>query len=103
MAAVYVLHFDPPLKHAKHYVGFTEADDVATRLDEHLKGAGSRLVRAAVANGCAIHLAHVFVGADRHFERRVKKSTDVCRWCRMCGRNERPKPRVRQPEGGITK
>lgn len=95
MSAVYVLHFDPPLQHARHYVGWTDQEDVASRLEEHLKGTGSRLVRAAVAAGISVHLAHVFVGADRHFERRVKKSTDVSRWCRMCGRNERPRPKIK--------
>ncbi len=75
MSAVYVLHFDPPLQHARHYVGWTDHEDVASRLEEHLKG-------------------HVFVGADRRFERRIKNNKDVCRWCRICGRNERPRPRI---------
>lgn len=96
MSAVYVLHFDPPLQHARHYVGWTDHEDVASRLEEHLKGRGSRLVRAAVAAGTAVQLAHVFVGADRHFERRIKKNKDVCRWCRICARNERPKPRIKR-------
>lgn len=94
MSAVYVLHFDPPLQHARHYVGWTDHDDVATRLGEHLSGRGSRLVRAAVAAGVKVEIAHVFIGADRHFERKIKKSTDVCRWCRLCGRGERKPPRV---------
>lgn len=98
MSAVYVLHFDPPFKQAKHYVGFTDQEDVGDRIVEHLKGTGSRLVRAAVGAGVTIHIAHVFVGADRHFERRIKRSTDVCRWCRMCGRHERPKPRIKREQ-----
>ena len=98
MTAVYVMHFEPPFKHARHYVGFTEHDDVATRLDEHLKGAGSRLVRAVAKAGHAVHIAHVFIGADRHFERRIKNHKDVCQWCRLCGRKERAKPKVKKSE-----
>lgn len=96
MSAVYVLHFEPPLKHARHYVGFTDQADVAARLDDHLTGRGSPLVKAAVNAGSRVELAHVFVGADRAFERRIKKSTDVCRWCRLCGRKERKAPQVKQ-------
>lgn len=98
MSAVYVLHFDPPFRHAEHYIGFTEHPDVATRIHEHLKTkGGSPLVRAAVAAGCRIEIAHVFVGADRKFERRIKNRADVSRWCRLCGRNERRVPKL---EGG---
>lgn len=94
MSAVYVLHFDPPFKHARHYVGWTDQEDIAARLDDHVKCRGSRLVKAAAAAGVKVEIAHVIVGADRNFERKIKRSTDVCRWCRLCGRNERKVPRV---------
>ena len=69
---VYVLHFEPPYKHAKHY-----------------NGDGSPLVKAAKAKGREIILAHVFEGplADRNFERRLKRRKDVCQWCPICGRS----------------
>jgi len=42
---VYVLHFDPAYKHARHYVGWT-AGEVTERIAVHLQGRGSPLVRA---------------------------------------------------------
>jgi hypothetical protein len=40
---VYVLHFDPAYKHARHYIGWTEGDDVTARIAVHLQGRGSPL------------------------------------------------------------
>jgi len=94
MSAVYVLHFDPPFQHAAHYIGFTEHEDVATRLVEHLNGRGSPLVKAAVAVGSHVEIAHVFVNGTRTFERRIKNRADVGRWCRCCGKGARPVPRI---------
>lgn len=92
MSAVYVLHFDPPYLHAGHYIGFTEHEDVAQRLEEHLAGRGSPLIRAAVANGSRVEIAHVFVNGSRGFERRIKNMGSAARWCRLCGKRERPTP-----------
>jgi len=94
VSAVYVLHFTPPFKHARHYIGWTDQEDIAARLDEHVKGKGSRLVKAAVAAGTKIEIAHVLIGADRHFERRIKRRKDVCTWCRICGAKKRPVPKA---------
>lgn len=100
MAAVYVLHLHPPFKHARHYIGFTDGEDVAERLREHERGAGSAMLRAACRAGVQLEIAHVFVGGDRHFERRLKNRRDVCSWCRICGRSaedhevRRPTPRM---------
>ena len=40
---VYLLHFDQPYKHARHYVGWT-ARNVKRRLAEHEAGRGARLL-----------------------------------------------------------
>ena len=37
---VYVLHFDPAYRHARHYIGW--ARNVDARLAAHLAGSGSR-------------------------------------------------------------
>ena len=39
---VYLLHFDQPYKHARHYVGW--ASNVKRRLAEHEAGRGARLL-----------------------------------------------------------
>lgn len=75
MALIYILHIDPPLKHARHYVGFTEDEDVTRRVNQHLNQTGrrpSKLVRAALEAGCTVTLAGTLEG-DREFERRLKR------------------------------
>jgi hypothetical protein len=61
--AVYVLHFERPFhgangRHigARHYVGFAQDGDAQRRLQEHLSGQGSPLVKAVVAAGIGVHL-----------------------------------------------
>jgi hypothetical protein len=56
---VYVLHFEPAYKHARHYIGWT-ADDVTARLAVHLQGRGSPLIRAAVGAGVEIQIAATY-------------------------------------------
>lgn len=80
---VYVLHFDPAYRHARHYIGWT-AGDVQARLDTHLQGAGSPLIRAAVGAGVSIQLVATMPGS-RVLERRLKrwhKTTQFCPTCR---------------------
>jgi predicted GIY-YIG superfamily endonuclease len=80
---VYVLHFDPPYRHAGHYIGW--AQDADARISQHLAGTGSPLVRAAVLAGSHVELAATFAGS-RSLERRLKRwhntTTRVCPICR---------------------
>jgi len=79
---VYVLHFDPPYHHTGHYVGWT-AGDVDARLQTHLQGAGSPLIRAAVAAGVSIKLVATFPGS-RLLERRLKRWHKTGQFCPTC-------------------
>lgn len=86
MSALYLLHFDPPYEHARHYLGFT-ARDVDTRVLEHLDvscSRGSPLVRAAVLAGCEIRLARTWSRGTRTEERRLKRSGGLSRHCPLC-------------------
>jgi hypothetical protein len=80
---VYVLHIEPPLHHAKHYIGWTCDSDPWRRIAEHLSGQGSPLVAAAVAAGRSIDLV-LAVGGNRGLERRFhnRHGTRVCPRCR---------------------
>lgn len=98
---VYLLHFNKPLAHARHYIGFCESDDPRERVEKHMAGHGSPLVKAALAAGIRVTLAAVIVG-DRNFERRIKNRGSLCRWCPKCGRNERPVPTF-DPQAPLTK
>lgn len=82
----YLLHFDPPYRHAGHYIGWTE--DLEGRLRDHLSGRGSPLVRAAVEAGSLVVVARLWPDRDRRFERRLH-NTHGSRLCPRCRKEER--------------
>lgn len=96
---IYILHIDPPLKHARHYVGWTQDEDVARRVREHIEQKGrrpSRLIRAALLAGCKVTLAGTLEG-DREFERRLKRRGGASHYCPLCrpARNARAAEKMR--------
>lgn len=46
---IYLVHFDRPLHHARHYLGWSE--NVDSRIVRHEAGRGSRIMRAVVQAG----------------------------------------------------
>lgn len=80
---IYVLHFNRPFKHAKHYIGWTEK--LVDRLDAHEKGNGSKLMRAVKEAQIGFSVANVFVGT-RDDERKMKKQKNGPRFCQLCKR-----------------
>lgn len=80
---IYLLHFDPPYQHARHYLGFTDRD-VDARLEEHLTGRGSPLVRAAVLAGAEVTVTRTWEGGTRDQERRLKRRKNTPRLCPTC-------------------
>lgn len=79
----YLLHFEPRLKHAGHYLGVTDRD-VAGRVAYHLAGRGSPLVRAVVASGASVTIARTFPDMTRTEERRLKRQGGLSRHCPTC-------------------
>lgn len=82
----YLLHFDPPYKHARHYLGYVHGgvENIESRLEYHLAGHGSRLVRAAVAAGCEVRVVRTWHPFDRDTERLIKKRKCTPRLCPVC-------------------
>lgn len=80
---VYILHFDRPYHHARHYTGFAQYSVIA-RLEKHLKGQGSPLVKAAVEDGITVECVRVYPEADRSFERHLKRQKNIARQCPIC-------------------
>lgn len=78
---VYLLHFDQPVAHARHYLGW--AQDLDARLAAHRKAPGPALLRAATEAGVGWRLARVWPG-DRYRERQLKARghTRKCPICR---------------------
>jgi hypothetical protein len=79
---VYLLHFDTPFRHARHYIGFSI--DVDKRLEDQLRGNGARLVRHALAAGISITLAQEFPNTSIRFELKMKNRGGAAKWCPVC-------------------
>lgn len=94
--SVYLLHFDRPLKHAGHYVGW--ASHVQRRMGHHANGTGARLLQVLEEQGIGWTLARVWTGQTRKFERRVKKREwgPIAGLCPVCLKaNSQPQRRLR--------
>lgn len=79
---VYLLHFSPSYKHAKHYIGFSP--NIERRIKDHISGNGGRLPQVAALAGCTIMCVRMWPGKDRTFERRSKNRKDAPRLCPIC-------------------
>ena len=84
--SVYILHLDHPLHHAKHYTGFSKnGRTLQERIEHHRNGtAGCRFTEAIRERGIGFVLARVFKDADRTFERKLKRTKKVTRYCPIC-------------------
>lgn len=81
-AGVYLLHFDSPYVHARHYIGYS--DDIAARVECHRKGNGSKLMRAVAKAKIGFTIAKVWPGTDRAFERQLHDWHGAGRFCPIC-------------------
>ena len=80
---VYILHFSEPISgKAGHYTGF--AENVSARLAHHRNGTGARLTQVAAERGVTMTLARTFEGENRAFERRLKQTKNIRRYCPIC-------------------
>lgn len=85
---IYVLHFDTPLEHARHYTGSTT--NLRKRLQAHAKGTGARLTEVIKEKGITWRLASLFqckTNQHRSVERRIKKQNNGPRYCKICQKN----------------
>jgi predicted GIY-YIG superfamily endonuclease len=78
---IYMLHFDQPYRHAKHYVGWTE--DLLDRLDRHAAGHGARLIAVIWDAGIGFTLVRICEGT-RATERAIKHAGGAVRYCPAC-------------------
>lgn len=86
MGIVYLLHLNTPLAHAKHYTGWsTNKKTLAQRLAHHERGtANCNFTDALHEKGIGFTLAATIPGVDRNFERRLKETHNVTRYCPIC-------------------
>jgi predicted GIY-YIG superfamily endonuclease len=78
---VYLLHFERPYKHARHYLGATR--DLEARLSLHRCGRGARLMAVVTQAGIPWMLARTWEGdyAQEHALKRRKNSPQLCPQC----------------------
>lgn len=87
---IYILHFQQPRYHARHYTGSTT--DLLRRLDEHWTGKGSRLTQALYRDAQDWTLAALYSLKQpnpldlsiREIEQAVKASANAPRHCPIC-------------------
>jgi predicted GIY-YIG superfamily endonuclease len=86
---IYLVHFTQPYRHARHYTGWTT--DLDSRLAEHHKGRGARLLQVITQAGIDWTLARAWPGT-RERERQLKRQGGASRRCPIC-RAERQQTR----------
>ncbi len=79
---IYLIHFDRPLHHARHYLGYCADGTLEVRLIRHRAGRGARLLAVLRELNIGWRVVRVFEG-DRKFERRLKGGSRV-RLCPVC-------------------
>lgn len=103
MGTVYLIHFDQPFSHARHYIGWTHnGHTLRARLDHHQNGSGARLMRAVSRAGIPWRVVRTWRGMDRHFERRLKNQNNSARLCPICNPTHwKNHPKLIQNLGGL--
>jgi len=81
---IYLLHFDKPYLHARHFVGFST--DLESRLDAHARGQSARLLQVIIEAGHTFQFARTWQGT-RKTERTIKNQKNAPRLCPLCKGN----------------
>jgi predicted GIY-YIG superfamily endonuclease len=79
---VYLIHFETPLCHARHYLGAT--DDVNARLARHRKGLGANILRVCNENNISYKVARVWENKPIGYERKLKNRKNAPILCPIC-------------------
>lgn len=86
---VYVIHFDKPYKHAKHYTGI--ALDVEKRMKQYSKGQGSRLMKVLKEHNIGFKYKVIVEygtyseahAEEKRLKTKVKKPQRYCPICKL--------------------
>ncbi len=82
---VYLIHFDRPYKHARHYLGSTT--DLPQRLHQHGTSEGARLMQVVTQAGIPWMLARTWKGGWT-LEKKLKRRKNAPRLCPQCIQEE---------------
>lgn len=78
-----MLHFDTPLQHARHYLGYARDGRLEERLEEHRAGRGARLMEVCRERDITWRLVRTWPGG-RDVERKLKNRKNAPRLCPVC-------------------
>lgn len=81
---VYLIHFDEPLCHAKHYIGYCDDGRLEERIKEHRAGYGARLLEVLNEKGIGYKVVKTWANKTREFERKLKNQKHAGRHCPCC-------------------
>lgn len=93
---IYLLHFDKPYKHARHYLGFVKGSGIEAmrkRLKKHDEGNGARLLQVITQAGIKYRVVRIWPDGTRTQERSMK-CRGKGRMCPICRGRE-----VKLPKG----
>lgn len=83
---VYILHFDRPHHHARHYIGC--CSNLHHRMLAHSNGEGANLMKVLVGLGIGWTIGGLYFIQDeskmRRIERRAKNQKNSERFCELC-------------------
>lgn len=80
---IYVIHFDQPLAHANHYIGYCEDGRLDERIARHRAGNGAKILAALNRLDITYRIVHTLPGT-RDDERRIKNRKNAKRLCPIC-------------------
>ena len=80
---IYLIHFDRPLHHARHYLGYCADGTLQARMIMHRAGRGARLLAVLRTLNIGWEVVRVFEG-DRRYERRLKNRHNAPQLCPVC-------------------
>jgi hypothetical protein len=79
---LYLIHFDSPYKHARHYRGYCADGELAARLARHRSGHGARLLSVVAAAGIGWRCVRTWPGGRQ--QERTLKRRKVAPLCPCC-------------------
>ncbi len=82
MKGCYLLHFETPFHHARHYVGWSS--NIALRIQGHERGNSAKLIHAISVAGIRFQVVRLWIDTDRAYERRLHNRHNSPRLCPVC-------------------
>lgn len=85
---VYLIHIEPPVHHAQHYVGMCITAQFERRMRDHGTGNGAALLREAVKRGSSLYVVRRWENAGRAEEKSIKAARHYKLRCPMCSEHQ---------------